>query len=162
MVSGDVEAGFGELTGPVIASGEGVEVAGGVVGAPWEDAGLFLFIEVIAGTGVGAPRWEEAKFIGGLANSVPLRCLAEWVIVHDGLHAVEHPHHVPCGHVGFAIEEGGAVSGNFWNHPDGLLTGSVVEVSFRVIIARCRIDAPSCAYGGAGPIVICGGRIEVG
>ena len=57
MVSGDVEAGFGELTGPVIASGEGVEVAGGVVGAPREDA--LLIVEhgkgfVVAGCGLGA------------------------------------------------------------------------------------------------------------
>ena len=42
MVSGDVEAGFGELAGPVIASGEGVEVAGGVIGAPRVEAGFIV------------------------------------------------------------------------------------------------------------------------
>ena len=161
-MSGDVDDGFVEGAGSVVAACEGVEVAGGVVGASWEDAGIFLLIEVVAGIGVGAPRWEEAEFIGRLANSVPLGCLAECVCVHHGLDAVENTHDVARGHVGFAIKEGRAVPWDFWNHPDELLTGPVVEVCFRLIVASRRIDAPSCAYWGAGSIVIRGGWIEVG
>ena len=137
---GEVDDGLSELAGFVIASGEGVEVACGVVGAPWVNAGIYLLIEIIAGHGVMAS--GDTAFISCLADSVPRGCHAVGVGIHYRLDAIVMTYTITSGEIGFAIKDCGTAPEHFRNHPDRVLTGSVIDCCIRIVVAGGRVGAP--------------------